>query len=328
MSFTGQIILLISVFAHFAFFSYFAFSMFFDPNPRCSPEPVHRWQMDRQTTLRTLLEIVEGDSTLQHYSGSYFARGANDVILTYPEHHFVNDAVVIGNRTYPFPSNILFQAISRILSAEATRVYFHKQFRSTILEEAAVRHVQIQYTSASSSTRMPSVFSAFAIVNDSNQIVQMMFSSSLGGTDSTRISIRQNRMSSFYSEWQRFDNEHQARCQRIECLQSENSPSIESQDELSELYKHTVCGRDVTYCAEPELFFPLEAHAINEPIYASTHRVLVLSVQVVREGAQDFIVAKEFYGNCLGIKMELDRKWRRIVDASLVRAHKSLGYLS
>jgi len=60
----------------------------------------------------------------------------------------------------------------------------------------------------------------------------------------------------------------------------------------------------------------------------STHRVLVLSVQVIREGAQDFIAAKQFYANCLGIKMELDRKWRRIVDASLVRAHKPLGYLS
>lgn len=302
--------------------------MFFNPDPRCSSEPVHCWQMDRQTTLRTLLEIVEGDSTWQDYSGTYFKRGADDVILTNPEQHFIPDDVVIGNTTYPFPSNSLFQAISRILSSEGTRVYFHKQFRSTILEEAAVRHVQIQYTSASSSVRMPSVFAAFAIVNDSNKIVQMMFSSSPGGTHKTRNSIRQNRISSFYSEWQRFDNEHQARCQRIECLQSENSTSIESRDELSELYKHTVCDRDVAFCAEPELFFPLEAHVINEPIYASTHRVLVLSVHVVREGAQDFIVAKEFYGNCLGIKMELDRKWRRIVDASLVRAHKPLGYLS
>jgi hypothetical protein len=167
-----------------------------------------------------------------------------------------------------------------------------------------IRHVQIQYTSASSSIRMPSVFSTFAIMNDINQIVQMMFSSSLGGTDSTQISIHHNRMSSFYSEWQKFNNEHQARCQRIECLQSENSPSIESQDELSEFYKHTICDREVTYGAESEFFFSLEAHAINKPIYTSTHRVLILSVQVVWEEAQDFIAVKQFYANCLGIKME------------------------
>ena len=303
--------------------------MFFTPNPLLSPKPVHRWHIDRQRTLHALLELVEGDPTLQNYAGSYFARGADDVVITNPEQFFCNDAVVIGNRTYPFPSNVLFQAVSRILSREATRVYFHNQYNSTILVEAAVRHVQIQYTSAGSSAYiMPSVFSAFAIVNDNNQIVQMLFSCSPGGTYSTRDLIRQNRKSSFYSEWQKFDDEHHARCQRIECLRSENSRSIESQDELSELYKHTVRGRDVTYCAESEIFFPLEAHAINEPIYASTHRVFVLSVHVVREGAEDFIVAKEFYGNCFGIKMELGRKWRRIVDASLVRAHEQLGYLS
>jgi hypothetical protein len=57
-----------------------------------------------------------------------------------------------------------------------------------------------------------------------------------------------------------------------------------------------------------EFFFPLEAHAINESIYTSMHGVFVLSIQVVREGAQDFIVVKQFYANNLEIKIELDHK--------------------
>jgi hypothetical protein len=284
--------------------------------------------MDRQTTLRTLLETTEGNSTLQHYSESYFARGANNVILTYLEQHFINDAVVIGNKTYPFPSNNIFQAISRIVERNVLWKYTLVASADNILEEAAVRHVQIQYASATSSARMPSVFAAFAIVTDSNQIVQMMFFSSLRGTDPSRALIRQNRMSSFYSEWQKFDNEHQARCQRIEYLQSENPRSIECQNELSQLYKHTIYSRDMLFCAESELFFPPELHAINEPIYGSTYQVLILFIEAIRKGDENFIITKEFYGNCLTIKMELDRKWRRIVDASLVRAGKQLGYLS
>jgi hypothetical protein len=65
---------------------------------------------------------------------------------------------------------------------------------------------------------------------------------------------------------------------------------------------------DLLWGTRAFLLFPLEAHAVNELIYASKHPVPVLLVEVIQERAQDFIQAKQFYGNCFGIKIELDRK--------------------
>jgi len=156
---------------------------------------------------------------------------------------------------------------------------------------------------------MPSAFSAFAMVDDDNKIVQMSFSCSPGGSNPARERIRMNHQSSFYSKWQKFESEWEVRCQRIAVLRSENPRSAESQAELSALYKKTIPSRHPAHCAEPELFFTLEAHAVSNPTYASTHRMFILSAEVIWEGEQDAITAKQFYGNCCGLQKTLDRRW-------------------
>ena len=156
----------------------------------------------------------------------------------------------------------------------------------------------------------------------------MSFSCSPGGSNPARESIRMNHQSSFYSKWQQFESEWKVRCQRIAVLRSENPRSAESQAELSELYKKTIPSRHPAHCAEPELFFTLEAHAVSNPTYASTHRMFVLSAEVIREGERDAITAKQCYGNCCGLQKALDRRWKRIVDVGLVRNGEVVGYLT
>jgi len=66
----------------------------------------------------------------------------------------------------------------------------------------------------------------------------------------------------------------------------------------------------------------------SNPNYASTHRMLVLSAEVIREGERDLIGAKQFYANCCGLQKALDRRWKRIVDVALVRNGEVVGCLA
>lgn len=76
--------------------------------------------------------------------------------------------------------------------------------------------------------------------------------------------------------------------------------------------------RDLSHCAELELIFALRAYSNTEYVYASNHRIYLLSANVIQKGEQGVIRAETFYESCFGLKKALEEQWVVIVNVALV----------